>query len=163
MLGSKLVDLGSSQFHLILDFSDLWSFSSLDSNNQRWKVSLDIQVTLVFNSCQFIGTIGILACWKAFDAVQICQSNKFSTMGGCHSSVVLSVPIILRPLVLIPSTPSTLFFNLYYWNCNQKKNENKQKEATTGLFKKNKFSTIILAKKSEQIDIDLIQTEDFWV
>ena len=34
--------------------------------------------------------------------------------------LVLSLPTILRPRVRIPSTPSTLFFNLY-WNCNEKR------------------------------------------
>ena len=39
---------------------------------------------------------------------------------GRHSSVVSSVPTILRRRVQIPSTPSMLFFNLY-WNCNEKR------------------------------------------
>ena len=38
-----------------------------------------------------------------------------------------------------------------------------KKRPRLACLKKNKFSTIILAKKSEKIDIDLIQTEDFWV
>ena len=39
---------------------------------------------------------------------------KLSHQGGRLSSMVSSVPTILRPQVQIPSTPSMLFFNLYY-------------------------------------------------
>ena len=58
-------------------------------------------------------------------------------LGGRHSSVVSSVPTILRPRVRIPSTPSMLFqfvlLKLYREN-----NENKQKEAGIGpIFKNN--------------------------
>ena len=39
---------------------------------------------------------------------------------GRHSSVVASAPAILWLWVWIPSTPFTLFFDLYRWNCNEK-------------------------------------------
>ena len=45
------------------------------------------------------------------------RSEMLYKISGHHSSVVLSVPTILRPRVRIPSTPSMLFFNLYRWNC----------------------------------------------
>ena len=60
-------------------------------------------------------------------------------LGGRHSSVVSSVPTILRPRVRIPSTPSTLFqfvlLKLYREN-----NENKQKEAGIDPFLKKERS-----------------------
>ena len=37
------------------------------------------------------------------------SSLKFDIFGGRHSSMVSSVPTILRPWVQIPSTPSTPF------------------------------------------------------
>ena len=53
--------------------------------------------------------------------------------GCCHSSVVSSLPIILRPWVQIPSTPSMLFqFLLLKLLLELEKNENKQKEAGMG-------------------------------
>ena len=42
----------------------------------------------------------------------ISQLRNYITCGR-HSSVVSSEPTILQPWVRIPSTPSTLFFNLY--------------------------------------------------
>ena len=57
--------------------------------------------------------------------------------GGRHSSVVLSAPTILRPRVWIPSTPSTLFLYLYYWNCNEKITKiNKKRPGLAHFFKK---------------------------
>ena len=47
-------------------------------------------------------------------------SHTQRTWGGRHSSVVSSASTILWPRVRIPSTPSTLFFNLCYWNCIEK-------------------------------------------
>ena len=62
-----------------------------------------------------------------------CESNESKQKRGRHSSVVSSVPTILRPRVWVPSTPSTLFqfvlLKLYREN-----NENKQKEAGIGPF-----------------------------
>ena len=51
-------------------------------------------------------------------------------MQHSHSSMVSSVPTILRPWVQIPSTPST-FFNLY-WNCNGYWNEKRTKNQNRG-------------------------------
>ena len=48
------------------------------------------------------------------------NENKQKRPGGCHSSVVSSAPTILRARVQIPSTPSMVFLNLYYWNCIEK-------------------------------------------
>ena len=55
---------------------------------------------------------------------------------GCrHSSVESSAPTILPPRVRVPSMPSTLFhLFVLYLSC--EKNENKQKEAGFGPFKK---------------------------
>ena len=54
---------------------------------------------------------------------------------GHHSSVVSSAPTILQPWVRIPSTPSMLFFNLY-WNCNEKRTKINKQEAEIGPFLK---------------------------
>ena len=40
--------------------------------------------------------------------------------------MVLSAPTILQSLVQIPCIPS-MFFNLYYWNCNEKRTKINQK------------------------------------
>ena len=52
---------------------------------------------------------------------------------GRHSSMVLSAPTILRPRVRISSSPSMLFFNLY-WNCIEKRTKINKKEAGIGPF-----------------------------
>ena len=60
-------------------------------------------------------------------------------ISGRHSSVVLSVPTILRPRVRIPSSPSMLFFNLYRWNCiwNEKRTKiNKKRPGLAHIWKR---------------------------
>ena len=62
------------------------------------------------------------------------------TYKGCRrSSVDFSVPTILLPWVQVPSTPTTLssFIVTFGLNLSSEKNENKQKEAGYGPFKKN--------------------------
>ena len=56
----------------------------------------------------------------------------------CHSSVDSSAPSILPPRVRIPSTQSMLFSS-YIWIVTCRKDENKQKEAEIGPFKKQVF------------------------
>ena len=58
----------------------------------------------------------------------------FSIIKSPHSSVVSYVPTIIRPQVRIPSTPP--FFNLYYWNCDEKMTKINKKDAGIGRFKK---------------------------
>ena len=55
------------------------------------------------------------------------ENEQKRPTSGRHCSVVSSVPTILRPQVRIPSTPSMLFFNFYYCNCNQKRTKINQK------------------------------------
>ena len=59
-------------------------------------------------------------------------------VGGRNSSVVLSPPAILQPRVRIPSTPSMLFFNLYYLNCIEKIMKINKKRPGLAHFKKDK-------------------------
>ena len=61
---------------------------------------------------------------------------KDYTSEGCrHSSVDLSTSSILPPRILVPSTPSMLL-SIYIWFVSCRKDENKQKEAGIGPFKK---------------------------
>ena len=68
-------------------------------------------------------------------------------MDDCYSSVDLTVPTILRPRVRIPSTKSTLSFFQFKFELWCEKNENLQKEAGIGPFKKS--NKIILISKGK--------------
>ena len=72
----------------------------------------------------------------SFKVILILHNNKCHR--GClHSSVDLSAPTILLPQIRVPSTPSTLFsFIVFVQYLSCEKNENKQKEAGFGPFKK---------------------------
>ena len=77
-------------------------------------------------------------------AVPFIKQKQSCSLGCHHSSVDLSVPIILLPQVRVPSTPSMLLLSIVkvvlYLSC--EKNENKQKEAGFGPFKKQSYSIL---------------------
>jgi len=64
------------------------------------------------------------------------MNEEISNEAKYQRSMVSSVPTILRPRVRIPSTPFTLF-SICIIEIVMKNNENKQKEAMIGPFKKN--------------------------
>ena len=61
-------------------------------------------ISKVYTKREFVLIVGQLDT-----VIVISHLNKIASYGGRHSSMVSSVPIILRPRVWIPSTPSTLF------------------------------------------------------
>ena len=63
-------------------------------------------------------------------------------MVGRHSSMALSATIILRPQVQFPSTPS-IILQFVWLKLKWDKDENKQKEAEIGPFKKRKQLSIV--------------------
>ena len=80
---------------------------------------------------------------------------KLKGMCGWHSSVVLSVPTILRSRVWIPSTPSMLcsiYIHWLNWNCNCYWNETRTKtnEKETGIGPYLNNSQECIAKVSEE-------------
>ena len=77
------------------------------------------------------------------------QPYVYASMGCRHSSVVSSAPTILFPWVQILSTPSTLFFNLY-WNCNKKKTKKNKKRPGLAHLKKTIYVCGKNAKRKRQ-------------
>ena len=60
--------------------------------------------------------------------------------------MVLSAPTILQSLVQIPCIPS-MFFNLYYWNCNEKRTKiNKKRPGLVHFLKKLRTTKTIKLK-----------------
>ena len=126
----------------------------------NWRVAL-LQVLIRFFSESPLSQENVewwTTKFRQYLTKNISDTRKEKRCGRRNSSVVLSAPSILWLRVPIPCTPSTTVFNLYYWNCNEKRNENKQKEAGFGHFKKEKrfFSTSSLNSSAKKLFSQLL-------
>ena len=89
--------------------------------NRTWK-------SILLNDPSWPEAFDPVASIREFELNKVCS-------GGHQSSVVSSAFTILRPQVWVPST-HLHFFNLYYWNCNEKRTKINKKEAGIGPFLK---------------------------
>ena len=103
-----------------------WHFDKNEESIRQFEAIMTPRMTRLATAFLAFAASGlVLGKFWSLNKVKLCVR---------HGSVVSSAPTILQPPVRIPSTPSTLFsiFMQLWWE----KNENRQKEAGIGPFKK---------------------------